>query len=359
MTAFGQENVVRDVSPPGAVGPVSPGTTVGEIPPAPAPAPSDIEKELTALIADLEAKGADGISSTKLIKLIDLLQGLANKADRPDPDTDEIKAFTKKIVALNTKDGARPGDAYAAALSALADEADRFLIKQDAANALKRLVAQVKAAATNPKDPKAVTEQISTLVANSLTAWQNDLVNKIKMLSAAILAELGTEKTLAANLKMLANDEKAGEVIKTLSTTIMPVAVAAERHVHIVSAIYGDRRTINQVLARGKKAVPGSLDRWCNATAVMRTQCENKPDCKAPGNMPASLCGYDPVPFVLPQYKVAVVFYRCLASNVAENWSGVTANLGRDNAFVPADERANFSVSLANENQIFYCTAPK
>ncbi|ESZ62455.1 hypothetical protein X728_11455 [Mesorhizobium sp. L103C120A0] len=322
--------------------------------------PSEVAKKLVELTKALQVDGAaDGISSTQLTMLIDVLQALAKAQSRPDPDKELVDKLTAQLKEFNKAGATLPGDAYADALILAANQADELLTRKNAAASLLRLDAKMVAAvAAAPKTDENVRKSLTNLLALFTKSWPPDLLGKMQTHVQAITDAIGVDKVADTNLQTIKNDRDARTAVAGLYALLMPVAVAAQKRVHIVSAIYGDRRAIGKVLARGKAKAPGSLDRWCNATAAMRTQCENKASCTAPAGVSTSLCGYDPVPFVSPQYKTAVVFYRCLDSNVPENWSGATANPGLENVFVPADERTSFSVSLWNDKQTIYCTAP-
>ena len=358
---LGQEASVRDVSPPGTAA-VIPAATQTTTPTGNAEGsggtqqPSDVSKKVDELAKALEAEGAaDGLSSTQLAKLIALLEQIVKLANRPDPDRELISKLTAQLKDFNKPNVPPPGDPYAEALRLLANEADDLLLKKNAVTALSRLDGKISAAiAAAPNTDETVRNSLKNLLMLLAKSWPIEFLEKVNLQVQAIQNTIKVDKGIQA----IIDDAPTRQAVAELYKALTPVGVAAQKHVHIVTAIYGDRRVIAQVLARGKPVVPGSLDRWCNATAAMRTRCENKASCTAPDNPTTGLCGYDPVPFVSPRYKTIVVFYRCLDSNVPDNWSGVLANPGLKNVFVPADERTNFSVSLWNNQQTIYCTAP-
>jgi hypothetical protein len=352
--ALSADSKVRVVLP--TTGP----TDTGEIERVDATAapPDQLDKDIQALIDRLKVAGAgNGITSTQLNELIAVLTGVVQKKDRDDPLKSEIDILQGKIAALSSGGSVALSDAFLTSLGSLANAADGLYIKADPKAARTRLTAQVPTAfGANAKGDDRI-DQLKRLLAAIDTAWPSPDVAKVITLAPMLSKAVG-ETPSATLIAAITGDQTTLNTIIALHKVLTPIAVSGEMRFHIVSAIYGDRRTIASIIAKGKTVVPKGLDRWCNATAAMRKACEKAATCQPPADMETALCGYDPVPFISPQYKTVVITYRCLPANIPGNWTGVVGDSGMDGAYTPGPKKTSLSLSLWSKDQIAFCAPP-
>ncbi|TBC25590.1 hypothetical protein ELH33_32960 (plasmid) [Rhizobium ruizarguesonis] len=336
---------VRNASPPG--------TTLGTVEPAPAPSKSDVSEAAEKLIDLLEKPDSGGLSPELRARLAALVT-MSKQAERDQQLLGAVSELTASLVDANKEKAFTPSRALADALAGLASQANMLSTTADAVVAFDGL-ASMTVHAMDSVPLGAATTGVGMLYGKITERWTKTTDGGFVQLSKTITDLLKTDAKLKQQLVL---DLAAREAAKTLTEAIKPLAEAAQKRVHIVAALYGDRRTISRVVQLGKAATPGAQDRWCNATAAMRTQCEYKTDCTAPAAVATSLCGYDPVPYASPQFKAAVVFYRCLDANEPAQWTDAAGSANKRNSVNLPKAGGAYSVSLWNDKQGIYCTAP-
>jgi hypothetical protein len=151
---------------------------------------------------------------------------------------------------------------------------------------------------------------------------------------------------------------KAGELkpFTDLNTEIQKIIGSNDLKLHIVAAAYGERAELDHFVSGGRTHRAGRADRWCNATAAMRTKCERKARCESLGAMSTFMCGYDPAEFVSPRYKGVLVQYRCIRDSNADFWLRPAANASSADPvrFTP-DGGTNYAVFLTAPDQQLAC----
>jgi hypothetical protein len=334
---------VRNVSPSG--------TTMGTVEPTPEAATGSAAEAADKLIEALEGDGNDRVTPEQRRKLAALIA----KADALEQDRyvqEQADKLQSALSALNKDPTFKASEVLTAKLIALASQADMALRTAAPVAAFERLASMTGLTIDSmPQSDSA--ESFAALYKKLTDNWRGSKATAFVTFSGTVTKLLADDQTK----QELVLDKPVRDAAKLLSDAVKPLAEAAEKRVHIVAALYGDRRTISKVLALNKNAIPGLQDRWCNATAAMRQQCEYRRNCTAPPVISTSLCGYDPVPFAEPQFKSAVVFYRCLDSNEPKNWTDEAGAPDQNNAVNLRATKGTLSVSLWNEKQGIYCAA--
>ncbi len=132
--------------------------------------------------------------------------------------------------------------------------------------------------------------------------------------SAAAIPSLAN--TLAADLDKPMNAAEKAAVVKSIT----PLGLALDkflsdrgRHIHIISARYGDIKN-------------GGDKRVCDATAYFISACEGKSSCPVAPNATtftdtitgANACGYEPEPLAPDGVNYAEVKYRCINFDISD-----------------------------------------
>ena len=146
------------------------------------------------------------------------------------------------------------------------------------------------------------------------SADMNDLwaaINSVRGQSpAAAIPSLAN--TLAADLEKPMGGADKAAVVKSIT----PLGLALDkfmsdrgRHIHIISARYGDIGN-------------GSDKRVCDATAYFVSACEGKSSCPVAPNATmitgANVCGYEPAPLEPDGVNYAEVKYRCISFDLPD-----------------------------------------
>lgn len=317
--------------------------------------------KLKEFAAALEADPDPAKLDRALLKSVidELNAGLARR-DGITPEEESI-ATLLELLKSTTKDNisTRP-QSLVDAIRALAARFDELDAARDPAQAFRRVGARATELLTVQKisaSDTAILSVVDPLFTAMMSFKGSDLHKKTLDLLRALVSVLEADKPAG---RLLGNDPIAGELGK-LYALLVPYAARSEPRIHIVAAVYGDRGRIHEILAQvaaGQTVSPGQLDRWCNATAAMKTQCERQGRCTGPAAFNTSLCGYDPAPFVSPASKTAVVFYECVANNNGGFWNSSISQT-ESTGSIPANvERGRQSVSLWNDKQSVFCAPP-
>ena len=324
---------------------------------------TDLINALKAIIAKIEANDPkSALAPTDAIQIGKALDKFAAAQAAASADAALIDAFIKLLETVKTGSP---------------DQKRAFLNFPDAVNSKPAQIAKAIAelqTGTDSKQALDVTKTYLSGITNSdaLTgdAGNSAAIDDIWVKTGQLYAKnpllyVGKlrddlTKELDANTDEVLKSARADKTVKekfiALNTELQKIIGQSDYRVHIVAAAYGDRAELDHFVSGGRNHRAGRADRWCNATAAMRTKCERKSKCDSLGVMSSVMCGYDPAEFVSPRYKGVLVQYQCIRNSNASFWlvPPLNASAADPVRFTP-DGGPNYAVFLTAPDQQLAC----